>query len=157
MVFGLSENVILALLVGSLIWLSVVSFFLFQTIRHYRRVTEGIHRATLKDVLEKMLSRQQKTEVLFKNIVKKVDILERDGKLHIQKVGVVRFNPFADTGGEQSFILALLDNENTGLVLSSLFSRSGMRWYAKTVVKGKGVKYRLSEEERKAIKKAEKK
>jgi len=78
----------------------------------------------------------------------------RDGMLHIQKVGLIRFNPFKDTGGDQSFVLALVDGNNTGVVISGLYSRAGTRWYAKKVVSGKGVDYELSDEEKAAIKEA---
>ena len=77
--------------------------------------------------------------------------MQKDGELHIQKIGLLRFNPFKDTGGEQSFALALVDAHDTGVVVSALYSRSGTRWYAKKVVLGKGEEYELSEEEQKAV------
>ena len=80
--------------------------------------------------------------------------IERDGFLHIQKVGLVRFNPFKDTGWDQSFILSLVDGKDTGVIISGLYSRSGTRWYAKKVVEGKAVEHELSEEEKKALKEA---
>jgi len=73
----------------------------------------------------------------------------------VHKVGVVRFNPFKDLGGDQSFSIALLDGENSGVVFSSLHSREGNRVYAKPVSKGKAGKYPLTDEEKDAIKKAE--
>ena len=51
----------------------------------------------------------------------------------IHKVGVVRFNPFKDIGGDQSFALALLDGKNSGVVISSLHTREGTRIYSKPV------------------------
>src|SRR4030042_5705125 len=73
----------------------------------------------------------------------------------VHKVGVVRFNPFKDLGGDQSFSIALLDGENTGLVISALHTREGSRVYSKPVEKGKSVKYPLTEEELEAIRKAD--
>jgi hypothetical protein len=73
----------------------------------------------------------------------------------VHKVGVVRFNPFKDLGGDQSFSIALLDGENSGVVFSSLHSREGNRVYAKPVSNGKAIKYPLTEEETEAITKAE--
>ena len=52
-----------------------------------------------------------------------------------QRVGLVRFNPFEDTGGNQSFALALLDAEGNGWVLSSLHARTGTRVYAKPITR----------------------
>ena len=91
-----------------------------------------------------------------KELAKKVEKIEADIINHVQKVGLVRFNPFAETGGDQSFCLALLDNEDNGLVISSLHSRETTRVYAKPVKKGKEVSYLLSEEEKRAIKGAKK-
>jgi hypothetical protein len=76
-------------------------------------------------------------------------------KKSIHKVGVVRFNPFKDLGGDQSFSVALLDGENSGLVLSALHTREGNRIYSKPVEKGQAVKYPLTDEEQEAIKRAD--
>lgn len=76
-------------------------------------------------------------------------------KRSVHKVGVVRFNPFKDLGGDQSFSIALLDGENSGVVISGLHTREGNRVYAKPVELGKAVKHPLTEEEMEAIKKAE--
>jgi Protein of unknown function (DUF4446) len=73
----------------------------------------------------------------------------------VHKVGIVRFNPFKDLGGDQSFSVALLDGQNNGVVFSSLHTREGNRIYAKPVELGKASKYPLAEEEKEAIKKAE--
>jgi hypothetical protein len=76
-------------------------------------------------------------------------------KRSVHKVGVIRFNPFKDLGGDQSFSIALLDGQNNGVVFSSLHTREGNRVYAKPVELGKAVKHPLTEEEQEAIKKAE--
>jgi hypothetical protein len=55
----------------------------------------------------------------------------------VQHLGLVRFNPFDDTGGNQSFALALLDANADGVVLSSLHSRSATRVYVKAVLGGR--------------------
>ena len=71
----------------------------------------------------------------------------------LQKVAVVRYNPFKDTGGDQSFAIALLDPLGNGLVLSSLHSRTDTRVFAKPVQSGRS-RYPLSDEEQEAIRKA---
>jgi hypothetical protein len=73
----------------------------------------------------------------------------------VHKVGIIRFNPFKDLGGDQSFAVALLDGENTGVVISALHTREGNRVYSKPVEKGKAVKYPLTDEEMEAIQKAD--
>jgi hypothetical protein len=71
----------------------------------------------------------------------------------VQYVGLVRFNPFADTGGDQSFAVALLDRRGDGVVISSLHGRTATRFYAKPV-KGGNSPLSLSDEEVQALKQA---
>ena len=66
---------------------------------------------------------------------------------------MVRFNPFEDTGGNQSFALALLDATSSGLIVSSLHSRTGTRIYAKGVSAGRA-DGAVSEEEQEALRQA---
>jgi len=79
--------------------------------------------------------------------------LQKICDISITRVGVVRFNPFKDTGGDQSFVIALLNSNNNGLVLSSLYTREGTRVYTKPIENGNSI-YNLSDEEKEAIKKA---
>jgi len=107
--------------------------------------------------LDELLDRQFRR---LDTVAERVDALNR---LHhelealsqrsIQKVGVIRFNPFADTGGDQSFAVALLDAEGSGVVLSSLHGRADTRIFAKSVQAGRS-KHALSDEEQDAIRKA---
>jgi hypothetical protein len=69
------------------------------------------------------------------------------------RVGPVRFNPFEDTGGNQSFALALLDGNGDGFVVSSLHARAGTRVYAKSVARGAS-DAALSDEEGEALRQA---
>jgi hypothetical protein len=80
----------------------------------------------------------------------RMDAAEGAGARMFQRVGVVRFNPFPDTGGNQSFVVALLDARGDGVVLSSLHSRGGTRVYLKQLSQGKA-ETTLSEEEQEAI------
>ena len=86
-----------------------------------------------------------------------VTALQRDldaaAKLALQRVGVVRYNPFQDSGGDQSFALALLDHAGTGIVISSLHGRAETRIFAKQIENGRST-HSLSEEEQQAIRAA---
>lgn len=147
-------NLLFLILVVILVWLLGLSIFFWRILQHYNKITKGVSEKSLKTVLEDLV---KNSELNKKDIDYLKDYslkLEKDGFLHIQKVGVVRFNPFKDTGGDQSFILSLVDANNTGVIISSLYSRSGTRWYAKSVVGGKAVEHELSEEEKKALKEA---
>jgi hypothetical protein len=138
-----------------IIWISVLSVFLFRMIGHYNRLTYGVTKQVLKDILEEILKNQQGLQAQTIHLQQAINDLAGDGKLHIQKVGLVRFNPFSDTGGSQSFTLALLDGHDNGLVMTSLYARTGNRWYVKEVQGGKGKEYELSKEEQSAIHKAQ--
>lgn len=74
-------------------------------------------------------------------------------KLYFQKSAFVRYNPFEETGGDQSFIVAILDGNNSGFVISSLHSRNGTRIYAKQISMGKE-SHQLSKEEKEVVEKA---
>ena len=110
------------------------------------------------DLEKVILDHSQNLKELDKDIQ---DLYGISNKIHdlanrsIHKVGVVRFNPFKDLGGDQSFSIALLDGQNNGVIISGLHTREGNRVYAKPVEKGKAVKHPLTEEEQEAIKKAE--
>jgi len=71
----------------------------------------------------------------------------------LQKVGVIRFNPFQDSGGDQSFAIALLDQRGSGVVVSSLHGRAETRIFAKQVTNGRST-HSLSDEEQQAIREA---
>lgn len=74
-------------------------------------------------------------------------------RLALQRVGVVRFNPFQDSGGDQLFAIALLDDAGNGIIVSSLHGRSGTRIFAKQVANGTST-HALSDEEQQAIRAA---
>ena len=103
--------------------------------------------------IDEVLSRFQELKKDFERISQELESLKREGKLSIQKVGVVRFNPFSEVGSDQSFSIALLDGNDSGVVITSLYSREGNRTYGKPVKNGQS-EYLLSAEEREAIEKA---
>jgi hypothetical protein len=95
----------------------------------------------IKSLFEKNDDLYQKTEKLNQHFLKT-----------IHKVGLLRFNPFREIGGDQSFSLALLDDNDNGAIISSLYSREGVRIYAKSIQNGVSSKHQLTEEEKQAIK-----
>ena len=103
----------------------------------------------LKEVLVELKS----LEGNFEKISKELEELRRESRFWVRKIGIVRFNPFSEVGGDQSFSIALLDANNSGVVISSLYSRQENRIYGKPIKNGKS-EYQLSEEENQAIEKA---
>lgn len=136
------------------IWLLIITVYFWRLLDHYNHLTKGANGKSLRIIMENLLKDMELTKKQIEELKRYCIKLEADGIFHIQKVGLVRFNPFKDTGGDQSFVLSLIDGNDTGVVISGLYSRSGTRWYAKKVKSGKGVDYDLSEEEKKSIKEA---
>lgn len=103
----------------------------------------------LKEVVEHLKDLEKHFESLsqeFKELKKKTDFA-------VQKVGIVRFNPFSEIGGDQSFSIALLDGSDNGVVITSLYTREGNRIYGKPIKAGQS-EYILTAEEKEAIEKA---
>ncbi|MET0771913.1 MAG: DUF4446 family protein [Candidatus Limnocylindrales bacterium] len=80
-------------------------------------------------------------------------LIEGGARHMVQRVGIVRFNPFEETGGNQSFVVALLDGDSNGVLLTSLHARAGTRVYLRTVVGGR-CDVPLSAEESEALRQA---
>lgn len=120
-----------------------LAFFIHNLYRRWRRV---FGKTPSAEAIQEVLSRLQEAEGRIDTLEPRVKILERIGTFSIQKVGFLRFNPFEHTGGDQSFSVALLDRNDNGIILSSLYTREGTRMYAKEVEAGKA-KHPLSQEE----------
>lgn len=100
--------------------------------------------------LEQIWQFCQSLEQDFDKLTKDFESFKRKSHFFIQKIGIVRFNPFKETGGDQSFSIALLDGNNSGLVVTSLYTREKNRIYAKPIKQGEP-EYQLSAEEKEAI------
>jgi len=153
MVFN-SAFVGVALLVAVLLWQLVITWWLKKTLDHYNRLSGGLTKTGLTGILEQILEEHLSFKKRLSDQEKALRWLLEEGKLHLQKVGIVRFNPFSDTGGSQSFTLALLDGAENGIILTSLYGRAGSRWYLKPVKAGVGIGIDLAKEEQAAIKNA---
>ncbi len=138
----------------AILWMGGLTFTLFRMRAHYNSLTSGISRRGLEEILEEILKRGQGVTHRIDRLEEAVKLLGEESALHISRVGLVRFNPFSDTGGSQSFTLALLDGKDNGLVMTSLYARTGNRWYVKEIYNGKGRGIELSKEEMSAIQRA---
>lgn len=138
-----------------LIWLVVLTFLVFRMISHYNNLARGATKISLKEVLDSLLREQTISKKRLNHAEEEINETKELIKTNIQKIGIVRFNPFSDTGGSQSFSLVLLDAHDNGIVMTSLYARSGNRWYVKEIKGGKGVTLELSKEESLAVKKAQ--
>lgn len=132
--------------------------------KRYRRFESSSRRYRMFNIFGKNIKKQQ---TIPKELAKQVKNLQetlgeatqdiaalKDAhEKAISKVGIVRFNPFGEIGGDQSFSIALLNGEGNGFVLTSQYGKDMNRVYAKPIKQGKS-EYQLSEEEQQAIEKA---
>lgn len=107
----------------------------------------------LEEDLETYMYRVDKVEKQNAEILNQIKTLDADLMKCIQKIGMVRYSAFKDTGSDLSFALALLDENNDGVVLNGIYSREMSNIYAKPIQNGKST-YTVSEEEAQAIQKA---
>ncbi|SEP40441.1 DUF4446 family protein [Propionispora vibrioides] len=124
--------------------------------RRYRKLMQGVEGANLEKLLLTHIEE-------VRDAVKRVDSLsascrnlEGITRNCVQKVGIVRFNAFEDTGSDLSFAIALLDAQNNGVVISNIFGRNESRTYAKPIANCQS-QYFLTEEEKAALEQAWKK
>lgn len=136
--------------IGLAVWLLIR---LKRLESHYTALTAGTDGGSLEAVLEDHVGQVQQATRRVQELDTLVMRLERNNRTHLQRVGFLRFNPFRDTGGDQSFALALADEGGSGVVISSLHSREVTRVYAKPLVAWQ-TSYQLTDEEREAIKRA---
>jgi Protein of unknown function (DUF4446) len=121
--------------------------------RRLDSLTRGSDGQSLEAVLGGHLDRVRQVVNDVNTVAARTALVERDLQGAFGRVGLVRFNPFEDTGGNQSFALALLDGRGDGFVVSSLHARAGTRVYAKAVTGGAS-EAALSAEEAEALRQA---
>lgn len=103
--------------------------------------------------LPELLVQLEKLKGKMGDVSQELKELKEKNKLSVQKVGIVRFNPFREVGGDQSFSIAILDGNDDGAIITSHYTREGNRVYGKPLKAGKS-EYPLSEDELSAIEKA---
>ncbi|MDD3570407.1 MAG: DUF4446 family protein [Lachnospiraceae bacterium] len=149
----LSIVVVLAILVVALIVVSIIA--LTQTIKlrkRYELFTGGKRRPeyNMEYQFKEFHATASKMEERYETLAQLVRDMDKNMSKCVQKVGVIRYNPFDEVGGNLCYAVALLDTENNGVVLNGIHSRTGSFTYAKPIQLGVS-EYVLSEEELKAL------
>ena len=135
------------------IWLVAITILLLYQFLSLRSLFKGRNRGIHEKIQEVFGSHEKMRAELQKQKQELTEEIERSSG-HFSNVGIIRFNPFERIGGEQSYCIALLNTKGSGLVMTFLYTRDGVRVYCKDVEKGKGKEGDLSQEEKKAIVKA---
>ncbi|PIP26981.1 MAG: hypothetical protein COX30_04420 [Candidatus Moranbacteria bacterium CG23_combo_of_CG06-09_8_20_14_all_39_10] len=150
------EPIVVIALLAIMIVLFIWIIFLHLNLKAMRqKSTEFFAGNNVKNIEDIIIGHSKAIKTLDKdiqelyNISNQINILSQKG---LHKFGMIRFNPFKDVGGDQSFAIAMLNGKNNGLVISSLYTREGTRVYAKAILGGESEKYQLTEEEDQVIK-----
>lgn len=134
--------------------LALISISLsFYILLFFRKLSQGIGKADLIKILNHLSEIEKGNSDSIKSINKVIEEIKKDASYHLQKISLVRFNPFSEMGGDHSFSLALLDAHLTGFIITGLHTRERTRVYIKKIDKGK-CKQDLSKEEKEALTKA---
>ena len=136
-------------LAGALVWLALR---LRKAEARYRALAEGTDGGNIEAMLTAHVAEVRDATRRMAELDELARRLERASRGHLQRVGFLRFNPFRDAGGDQSFAVALTDQDGNGVAISSLHSRDVTRVYGKPLT-GWTSPYPLTEEEEQAIKK----
>lgn len=133
------------------VWLFVLTILVVNIYLSLRRLSKDSGQENLVKLLNSILDQNKNNELEFKEIRNSINTLGKDGLKSVQKMGLTKFNPFQELGGEHSFSLALLNGKDTGVIITGLHARDKTRIYLKAVVEGRG-DVELSEEESKSLK-----
>jgi len=131
-------------------WLIFLTILVVLIRRHYFKLISGTRKERIDEVLESLIDAYSGSRKEVEELRHTVDAEIKDSQYHLQKVNIIRFNPF-EKSGEQSFVLALLDKEKNGVIINFMYTSDGLRAFTKKVKAGKGEDYSLSEEEQKAV------
>ena len=144
---------VLAVAVVVLFILCIVLFVKFSGQKKKYDYFMGANRRpshNLEMKIEEYFETSKRIEEKYSKLLDMVTDMDKTDKSKIQKVGLIRYNPFDEMGGNLCFALALLDGNDNGVVLNGIHSRTGSFTYAKPIEMGVST-YMLSEEEIKAV------
>jgi len=136
---------------GLVLWVLALTVGVIYILYKASKLTREVKKGNLIKILENVLASEIKNSKEVALLKKQLAEIQEKGELHVQKMHLLRFNPFEELGGEHSFCLAILDGMENGVVLTGLHTRERTRIYVKSIRKGKS-EVELSKEELKALK-----
>jgi hypothetical protein len=158
----LLEPTFLLFCLGAVLFLCAIltaftGWMFFRIRRQEQKLSLFFSGKEARDLEQVLLEEKETVAAMDGEIQELFDIsnrLHQLGARSLHRTAVSRFNPFKESGGNQSFAVALLDGKNTGVVLSSLHTREGTRVFAKPVKHGEPDGYPFTEEEKAVIREA---
>ena len=144
------ENILLYGLIGLGIIVIILSVLIFILSKRIKSLSSGNKTSSLESIIienNKLAKKNTKKQI---DNAKKIMHLKTGLTRTIQNISIVRFDAIGDSGGMQSFAIGLTDMHKTGIVISSMYTRGGMKVFAKEIIKGES-KHKLTEEEKQVI------
>lgn len=151
----MNSNSIICIILGlNTFGILILAILIFRFKKNYNRILSGVKGDNLEKVLKSHIERVDKAVEQNVKIEQEFSEFLNFSQKFLYRIGFQRFNPFQNTGGDQSFAVSILDDAGDGIVISSMHAREGTRIYAKPVKGGKEGKYKFSKEETDVINKA---
>lgn len=149
------EIISLVVMIISIVISLICLKFTFQTKKRYEKVAMKLGNGVdISEILKEYIKKVNDLDIKDNQIIEYCQKLNDESFKYIKKIGLVKYNSFEDTKNKLSFTLALLNKNNSGIVLNSIYTKDGgSNIYAKEVTKGTS-RSNLSEEEEQAINKA---
>lgn len=151
-----SLNITDYLIIFLVVWQLILSFVLVYQTGKWRKITSDGKKLNLVQILENLIKKEEMLSKKITNAQNQLEEIKQHTNTYFQKFSLERFNPFESTGGDQSFIIALLNGQNDGFIISSLHSRAGTRIYAKQISRGRPTSHEFSKEEKELVEKISK-
>lgn len=131
-----------------------LTYELFKLKKKFDQLTSSYSDQNLQTIVEKYVKTLDKCGTDIEMMNNEFAKIRQETSEFLRKVGLVRFQAFKDTGGDQSFSLAVLDQNNNGFIISTLHGRGFSKVYSKEITEGQSTQHKLTDEEQQALQKA---
>lgn len=121
--------------------------------RKFDRFMRGKDAESLEDTILSCIEKNEQIDQMNQLLREDIIGLRKNQRITYQKMGMVKYNAFREMSGDLSYALALLDQEENGFIINSVYAKEGGYSYIKEIVKGES-SILLSEEEKAALEKA---
>lgn len=145
-----------ALSIIEIIYILILNTKFIKINSKYKKVIKSLNKGDIFDAVSEISKENEGIKEDLKKIQINYNMLEKEVKTSIKKVGIVRYNAFSDVGSDLSFSIALLDSNDNGIIITGIYGRNDTATFAKPIEKSQS-KYPLSAEEIQAIERAKKK
>lgn len=156
-ILGMKPTTVIYILLVLVVILIVMSFLIIYKMnlisRKYYALMSGKKGADLEKIIRIRFKEMDQVKANAKRVTKEHKEIKQHLSSSYSKMGLVKYDAFNEMAGKLSFVLALLNEDNSGVVLNAMHSREGCYTYAKEIIKGESY-IPLSEEEKEALERA---